>query len=66
MASVRNVLSQSRCPWDGTLGRHRMPLGAIGKSVGARVSMDVIPPFAQRKNEKSILLTSCFYMPGIL
>jgi hypothetical protein len=43
-----------------------MPLGAIGKSVGARVSMDVIPPFAQRKNEKSILLTSCFYMPGIL
>ncbi len=29
---------QSRLPWGGTLGRHRMPRGAIAKRVGATVA----------------------------
>ena len=33
------MLSLSRCPWGGTLGRHRMPRGAPGKSVGAMVAV---------------------------
>jgi hypothetical protein len=28
----------SRCLWGGTLGHHRMPRGAIGKSLGATVA----------------------------